>query len=58
MLKKIEIVLWIASAILAYAVFLIIIYIDMLVLHEKVIGAIITVMYINAVGVHIWNRIK
>jgi len=58
MLKKIEIALWIASAMFAYAVFLTIIYSDFLVFYEKILGAIIPVMYINAAGVHIWRRIK
>ena len=58
MLKKIEIILWTASAIFAYAVFLTVIYTDMLGFYEKVFAVIIPVAYINAVGVHIWNRIK
>jgi len=58
MLKKIEIILWIASAIFAYAVFLAVFYTDMLVWNEKVFGVIIPVAYINFVGVHIWNRMK
>ena len=58
MLKKIEIILWIASGIFTYAVFLTVFYTDLLGLYEKVFGTIISVAYINAVGVHIWNRIK
>ena len=57
MLKKIEIILWIVSAIFAYAVFLAVFYTDLLGLYEKGFGTIITVAYINVVGVHIWNRI-
>jgi hypothetical protein len=57
MLKKIEIILWIASAIFAYAVFLTVFYTDLLGFYEKIVGTIIPVAYINAVGVHIWNRI-
>ena len=58
MLKKIEIALWIASALFSYAVFLAVVYTDILVSYEKFFGAILPVAYINAVGVHIWNRIK
>ena len=50
--------IFIMLAIFAYAVFLTVFYTGLLGLYEKVFGTIISVAYINAVGVHIWNRIK
>ncbi|MBU0479914.1 MAG: hypothetical protein KKG47_02310 [Proteobacteria bacterium] len=58
MLKKVEIILWTVSAAFSFGVFLAVIHTEILTSYAKLFAAILPVVYINAVGVHIWNRIK
>ena len=58
MLKKIEIILWVASGLFSYGVFLAVLYTNILGSYAKFLAAALTIAYINAVGVHIWKRIQ
>jgi uncharacterized membrane protein YkvI len=55
-LDKIEITFWIATIVLVYALLIVLLYTNEFDLKLRILGGIVTIIYINVAGFYLWHR--